>query len=119
MTWQIHKVVRHPLFRDRDQTGICGGGKAKRIRRKKNEQEQPNLHMMPGPVIRPGPHWWGAIVLTSGPPFLPIKVFMISASRQLVWAFDDCESTCIVGMKSYLADKKFNLLALDDSQNFY
>ena len=33
-----------------------------------------NPHMTPGPGIEPGTHWWEAIVLTSGPSLLPVRI---------------------------------------------
>jgi len=44
--------------------------------RSKGENQPPNKlnpHMTPGPVIKPGTHWWEASALTTAPTLLPRK----------------------------------------------
>ena len=50
-------------------------GKLEQPEKNLSEQEitdnKLNPHMMLGPVIKPGPHWWEASALTTAPPLLP------------------------------------------------
>ena len=34
-----------------------------------------NPHMTPGPEIEPGPHWWKASAVTTGPSLVPQHLF--------------------------------------------
>ena len=50
------------------KTGVPG---EKPLRAKTRTNNKLNLHMMPSPGIKPGPHWWEASALTTAPSLLP------------------------------------------------
>ena len=51
-------------FRGEGKTGVPG---EKPLGAKTRTNNKLNPHMTPGPGIEPGPHWWEASALTTGP----------------------------------------------------
>ena len=79
--WGLHLTVlwltnqrpsEFPIKVEFRSVGFCGGRKTgKNPQSKERTNNKLDPHMMPGPRIEPGPHWWEASALTTAPSQLP------------------------------------------------
>ena len=62
------------VFEVRGKTGVPG---EKPIGAEYRTNNKLNPHMMTGPGIEPGPHWWEASAPTTAPSLLPIVLLLL------------------------------------------